>query len=339
VSTEYWASEDEADQLAADARERERTESSLLDLTGVTSHRPRSEIERDRWLAGQEMSELLRQGGLNELSSKLGFCHNHQTIAQCNGCSKIVAFWNRCDIFWCPQCSPRLSKKRIDGLMFFVDKMTRTKHLVLTLKNTPRLTAAYLQWARECLAKFRRRKIFRSATAGLWAMEITNEGNGWHVHFHLVVDCAWLPVREVSEQWAQVCGDGSKIVWIEDASRGGLKANLPEYVTKYCGKGFRPESWTSEQLCEFAEAVKDGRTFGVFGALLGARREWREWLKINSANKKKCACGSCDKTYHSTDSYAWYQMMREGRGERPPPQETRHGSYQPELALGHSAWT
>lgn len=331
--SEYWASEDELEELAESQKQAEREQLALLDVTGVTSHPQRKELERQRWEAGAMMSAKLSEGGLDDLSRKLGDCHQYQTFGQCNGCAKVTSFWNRCDIFWCPQCSPRLSKKRLDGLMFFVEKMTRTKHIVLTLRNTPVLTKGYLDWARSCLQRFRRRKIFRSATAGLWAMEITNEGRGWHVHFHLVVDCAWLPVREVSRVWESVCGDDSRVVWIEDASRGGLKANLPRYVTKYCGKGFRPDSWTCSQLCEFAVAVADGRTFGVFGSLLGARKEWREWLRIHTANRKKCECGCSQKTYLSSGEFQWRQMMKEGRGERPPPVKPRFGLDQSELDL------
>jgi hypothetical protein len=336
--SEYWASDDEAEALAADQEQRRSEQLSLLDLTGVTSHPKLVDIERTRWLNGMCMAAMLKEGGLFEKADALGDCHQYQTIAQCNGCSKVVSFWNRCDVFWCPQCSPRLSKKRLEGLMFFVEKMQRTKHLVLTLKNTEVLTKEYLSWARACLSRFRRRQLFRSAKSGLWAMEITNEGKGWHVHFHLVVDCAWLPVREVSAAWESVCGDGSRVVWIEDASRGGLKANLPRYVTKYCGKGFRPESWTSAQLCEFALAVEDGRTFGVFGELLGARSEWREWLRVHTANKRLCECGCGQKTYLSSGEFMWRQMVREGRGERPPPLEQRHEASQREFFAERVAW-
>lgn len=319
MSDEFWASDDYAEEQSQFEAQRDAEIPSLLDLTGVTSHRPKSDLERERWDAGMQMSALLGHGGESELSRKLADCHQYRTVARCKGCCKTVAFWNRCDVFWCPQCSPRLSKKRLDGLMFFVERMHQTKHLVLTLKNVPVLTKEYLSWARACLGRFRRRKLFRSAKSGLWAMEITNEGNGWHVHFHLVVDCAWLPVREVSAVWADVCGDGSRVVWIEDATRGGLKANLPRYVTKYCGKGFRPESWTSEQLCEFARAVADGRTFGVFGELLGARKEWQDWLRSFRESRRKCECGCSEKEYMSEPMWDWKSMMREGRGERPPP--------------------
>jgi predicted acylesterase/phospholipase RssA len=110
-------------------------------------------------------------------------------------------------------------------------------------------------------------------------MEITNEGRGWHLHFHLVVDGGYVNQYVLSEAWRQAARDGSRIVFIRSASRRTIKDSLPAYVTKYAGKGFRPQDWTAAQLCEFASAVQGIRTFGVFGSLYKARSEWRDWLK------------------------------------------------------------
>jgi hypothetical protein len=314
--SEYWPSDDFADAVERERAEREAIQLPLLDPRGVTSQKPFEQIARERWDSGMELAGKLRAGGLDALAERFEGCHSQRTIIQCSGCAKISEFWNRCDTFYCPQCSPALSKKRLDGLMFFVDAMERTKHIVLTFKNVTRLTADYLSECKAKLGRFRRRKIFAGAKSGMWAMEVTNNGNGWHVHFHLVVDCAWIPVRELSAQWEKVCGDGSKVVWIEDATRGGLKANLPRYVCKYASKGFRPQDWSGEQFCEFVTAVADGRTFGVFGSLLGKRKEWREWLREHVASKKKCSCGCSLKKYFSPLEWDWHCLQREARVQR-----------------------
>lgn len=279
---------------------------ALLDLTGVTSHRSFDAVEKERWERGQEMSRKLAEVGQLELAKKLSGCHQQKSVAVCCGCSKRTMFWNRCDVFWCPQCSPRLSKRRLDGLMFFVEKMRQPKHLVLTFRNVETLTELYVKSCVRALQRFRRRKLFARVRSGLWAMEITNKGTGWHVHFHLVIDSPWMDVRAISATWEKVTECGSSVVWIEDASRGGLRANLPRYVTKYAGKGFEPHTWDAGALGEFAIAIESVRTFGVFGELLGARKEWAAWLRSVRESRRKCECGSCEKKFYSELSLQWH---------------------------------
>jgi hypothetical protein len=279
---------------------------ALLDLTGVTPHRSFDQLEYQRFCQGLALAAKLRSKGHDGLADKLAYCHNDRTTAVCGGCGKRVAFYNRCDLFWCPQCSPRLSKKRLDDLLWFVDAMKQCKHIVLTLRNVPHLTTKYLRDARDALNRLRRQKFFSGCRSGLWAMEITNHGKGWHVHFHLVCDVPWLPVTELSERWKKATGGAGEIVWIEDAQRGSLKANLPRYVTKYTGKGFKLHEWDADLLSEFVTAIKGVRTFGVFGELLGRRAEWREWVKSSRESRRKCECGCSQWSYYSDSELLWH---------------------------------
>jgi hypothetical protein len=285
--------DDVRDELARMAENGEGTakNSSSLDQTGVTSQSKRENLEWRRWSSGQLMASKFFAGGKTELATKIRDCHSYWTRRQCVSCQTTTQFWNRCDIFYCPQCSPRLAANRLKGLMWFVQDMENPKHLVLTFVNTQSLTKGYLQWCKACLSKFRRRKIFSRWLGGLWAMEITNEGKGWHVHFHLIVDGGFVQQKDISDQWREVCGDGSFIVHISSCTQKSAAKMLPIYVTKYAGKGFRPQDWTAEQLCEFAGAVDGVRTFGVFGSLYKARGEWREFLASVKEKATRCVCG------------------------------------------------
>jgi hypothetical protein len=291
---------------------------ALLDLTGVTPHRSFDEIEFGRWQTGQRLAAKLVEIGQETLAGKLRGCHNDRTTAICDGCSKRVSFYNRCDIFWCPQCSPRLAKMRLDNLMFFVEKMRQPKHIVLTLRNVENLTGKFILDAQRALARLRRRRLFSGCRSGFWAMEITNKGKGWHLHFHLVADVPWIPVRELSEIWASCNRQDSGIVWIEDASRGSLRANLPRYVTKYTGKGFSIHEWTSDMLGQFVTAIAGRRTFGVFGELLGARKEWREFLKTVRVARRQCECGCSSKRFFSDAELHWKDNFTGFSKPKPP---------------------
>ena len=319
---EYCPDEEEmAEACRYDDAERLRVDEALLDLTGVTSHRSFDEVEKERWTQGIEMSAKLAGGETHMASESLAQCHSFVTVAQCQGCQKTVKFWNRCDLFYCPQCSPRLSKMRLDGLMQWVESLKSPKHLVLTFQNVPILTKEYIHQCKAALGKFRRTKLFRSVKGGLWALEITNKEHGWHLHFHLVIESPFLPVREVSATWKKVNGGKGEVVWIEDASRGGLKANLPRYVTKYTGKGFRPHEWSAEKLRQFVVAMSGCRAFGVFGNLLGQRKAWREWLKTFRQSRRVCECGCSEKKYFSELEWQWKQQFTGWSGSdkpRPP---------------------
>lgn len=273
---------------AADCRK------ALLDKTGITSHRSLGVIDRKRFLQGQKLAAKLGGVGHSELAFKLAECHTRLTVKQCHGCGRRSAFWNRCDIFYCPQCAPRLAAKRLKELTWWIDTLKQPKHVVLTLRNVEKLTPRFVADAKKALSRFRRTRLFSGVRGGLWAMEVTNKGKGWHLHFHLVVDSPWLDVRAVSAAWVKSNGGKGEVVWVEDASRGGLRANLPRYVTKYCGKGFDISEWDEFTLADFVDAFAVGRTFGVFGNLLGARGAWREFVRASRVERRKCECGCGD---------------------------------------------
>jgi hypothetical protein len=310
--TEQEIEDNFADEMAAlmeqrdDPSEAIEPKSPSLDKTGLNREEKRNAIEKSRYEAGGEMALKLKMAGKHKIAEKLEFCHTVRTHRFCNGCRKSTPFWNRCDIFWCPQCSPRLSTRRLDGLMWFVDLMKQPKHLVLTFRNVPFLSKGYLRRCVKSLQKFRARKLFKSYKAGLWAMEITNEEKGWHVHFHLVVDGSWVQQKQISEVWRKCTDDDSFIVWINDASKGGLKKNLPKYVTKYAGKGFRPHEWDAFKLAEFVEAVDGIRTFGTFGEMFAKRKEWKEWMVLVLSTRKKCECG-CSNFKYLSDCELFYR--------------------------------
>jgi len=275
------------------------------------------------------MGKKLVSQGLVEVGGKLLQCHSYWSVRRCSGCREAVRFWNRCDLFWCPQCSPRLASKRLTGLLWYVELMKQPKHVVLTFRNVPVLTKAYLKSCLVSFQKLRRRKLWKSVRSGLWCMEVTNEGRGWHVHYHVVVDSPWLNQRELSEAWKSCTPDGSFIVWVNAASHDTVRKNLPKYVTKYAGKGFRPHSWEGEQLAEFVTAMDGVRTFGVFGDLVGKRREHREFLNSVKSARQICKCGCSDFRFFSE-----LEWLMETELSLPPPERKVPPFAPAELELG-----
>lgn len=222
-------------------------------------------------------------------------CHSKYTIAVCNGCNAVQKFPNRCDQFFCPECQPRLSQDRKKAVEWWTREVRQPKHVVLTVKNVGNLTKQHVQEFRGWFTKLRRTKFASNWLGGFYSMEVTNEGEGWHLHLHALIDAKWIDSFGLSAHWAKATNGFGRIVKVKDA-RG---QNYLAEVTKYAVKGVQLAAWTGENICTFIDAFRGVRTFGVFGSLYGARTKFREWwLQVRGA-KPKCSCGCCDARYFS----------------------------------------
>jgi len=127
-------------------------------------------------------------------------------------------------------------------------------------------------------------------------MEITNESRGWHVHFHLLVEANWIPIEEVAKAWARLLRqDVPAIVKVKDARA----TDYLREVTKYVCKSEQVASWPGNQIAEMMLALRGRRSFGVFGAAFGQRKEWRQAVMESRRQRSKCECGACDWQFES----------------------------------------
>lgn len=118
-------------------------------------------------------------------------------------------------------------------------------------------------------------------------MEVTNEGKGWHLHAHLLIDVDWLPMADVSQTWAKLLGQDFAIVAAKDVRD---RSYLQE-VTKYAVKGSEIASWSGKTAKEFIEAFEGVRQFSCFGSLFKDRAT-RQAIADELAPGKP-ACKSC----------------------------------------------
>jgi hypothetical protein len=67
--------------------------------------------------------------------------------------------------------------------------------LTLTLPNLKTISVADVKKVRRAFRKMRQRSWWsKSVVGGIASVEVTNIGNGWHLHVHAVIDCKWLSV-------------------------------------------------------------------------------------------------------------------------------------------------
>jgi hypothetical protein len=309
-----------------------RTEPSgiKLETRGVTSHVTQGVMWERELVWKESILAKLRGIGKVQLAGKMAECHTLVSVKICTGCRKQSKFYNRCELFFCPVCAPRLSRERKESIEWWTKQISQPKHVVLTVRNTLDLTKPYVQFLKTQLAKLRRSKVFNAVQGGFYSMEVTNEGNGWHVHFHLLCDGKWISASELAIVWGKLVGQDFAIVKVKDA-RG---QDYLREVTKYAVKGSELAKWDGLTISNFIEAFDGVRFFGVFGSLYGKRTEWREWIDSIQEIKPLCACGCNTWRILSPEELLWEQETRSGITGEPPPKAAQVPNSQTDLPLG-----
>lgn len=263
----------------------------------------------------------LRLAGMAQEAAKLEECHTRYTIAVCQGCRAVQKFPNRCDLFYCAECQPRLSNDRRRAVEWWTREVKQPKHVVLTVQNIPAITKSHVQEFRKWWTNLRRSKFARNWAGGFYSLEVTNEGNGWHLHLHALVNAVWIDAVQLSEAWHRANNGLGRIVKVKDARSKNYLAE----VTKYAVKGVQLAAWTPNLVAEFVQAFTGVRTFGVFGDLYGKRTEFAEWFKAVRDSKPTCSCGCCDMHYFSEAEFLELDLVpTPTTTPRPPPRATAH---------------
>lgn len=272
-----------------------------------------SELWDTRFHHKDSIAAKLRDSGLYDEADKLDACHGRKTIARCVQCGKTEVFFNRCDQLFCPTCQPRIARKRIESISWYAEQLKQPKHLVLTARNTAKLTLARVKFLKSALAKLRRSKFAREVTTtdgitsypwkgGTWSLETTCEEQGWHLHFHLLVESRFINAAVLARKWGKLVGQEFAIVKVKDARRADYLKELIKYAVK-------PNSlagWTSAQVADFVRVFSGVRTFGVFGELFKLRAQHKEWRAQLAELRETCSCGCKHRQFFSEQEWEWY---------------------------------
>jgi len=304
--------------------------SVLLEGRGITAQKPgvsKNETPKVRqqelWRSGTIhkicVASKLRQQGLTDFADKLDSCHTEWTVAQCGNCKAVRKFANRCDLFCCPECAYALQKHRQHQVEWWIKTITQPKHVVLTVRNLPDLSAGHLRQFKKFWAQLRRRKFARNWKGGFYRIELTNEGRGWHLHLHALVDAKWIDQTELTNQWRSITNGLGYIVKVKDVRAGSY---LRE-VTKYVVKGNELAKWSPTDIATFVRAFDGARTFGVFGSLYGMRTKFSAYVASLRKQKAQCACGANCMAYWTEAEWLArpVPVIVQQRSQPPPPQQ------------------
>lgn len=215
--------------------------------------------------------------------------------------------------------------------------MQQPKHVVLTIRNTDTISKAHVQFIKKAFSKLRRTKFARNWSGGFYSLEVTNEGRGWHLHIHALVDARYIDARRLAEEWEKATKGAGYIVKVKDCRN---RSYLQE-VTKYAVKGNQLSEWSPDDILAFILAFEGVRQFGVFGSLYAKRTEWKEWLEQLQGAKGVCKCG-CNSVRFFTEP-AWEehvaQLVPNARPIPPPPQIHPEFGFARQLSQDKLKWT
>lgn len=273
-----------------------KSDLTKLETRGLTSYRSspkQQQLDRlwDRTIVKDQLTRrILSMDTTQPDGLALLRCHSKATRMTCKGCERSKVYWNRCERRYCPLCAPRLAKERQQQIEFWSTQIKRPKMLTLTARNVPLLTKEYLAWFKVCFRKLRAQKVWESVKGGMWSMEVTNQGRGWHVHLHVLIDAPFVPLGKIERAWSKLIRQAFAIVHIKELTgKGWIKE-----IVKYVSKPTEMIHWPDDQLKSYLATIDAVKMFGVFGTLYGARSEWTAFVASIRIQGMLCECGCSD---------------------------------------------
>lgn len=217
-------------------------------------------------------------------------CGNDDLYRTCKDCGDVEVFPYRCSLKWCPDCQWHVTARRKKVLGLWASRVAQPKHLVTTQTNFTVLTPGRIRDNSRALAKLRRSRPFCSVKGGCVSVELTNIGNGWHLHAHWLLDARWLDMEKISRAWGKLVGQHFAIVKVKDAR----DTDYLREVTKYLAKGSDVAKWPAELIHQYVVAIKGRRFFFPFGSLFKQGKEIRREINSVETQPRICECGSDD---------------------------------------------
>jgi len=287
--------------------------------------RDQAEIWKKQSVHRFTVAAKLREAGRADDALALEDCHSYYTVAVCTNCGIIKRYPNRCDRLYCPECQPHLAQERKRQVEWWTKQIAQPKHVVLTVRNQPTLTPRHIDELRRWFTNLRKRNRYANWKGGFYSLEVTNEGRGWHLHIHCLVDVKWIDSAQLALDWDNVTNHNGRIIKVKDCRQEDYLAE----VTKYAVKGSQLATWKPKEIAEFVTAFAGKRTFGVFGNLYAARTEFAEWIAILKSGHNVCDCGCTEHRYYTELEWEIAQLQPDQPANAPPVS----AETQPALAL------
>ncbi len=157
--------------------------------------------EQEAQLKRRSLMAAFEQRGFFRQANILNECWTRMIFYECKDCGSVGWSKNHCGMRVCPECADRMKgrllakyKKGIAGLSDYHKQ--RLRLITLTLKNVPELRGPdfnVISLIREAFYRLRlRRPLKRKIYGGIYGIEATNKGKGWHVHIHALISSEFI---------------------------------------------------------------------------------------------------------------------------------------------------
>lgn len=149
---------------------------------------------------------------------------------------------------------------------------------------------------------------------GVYTVEVTRgkDGTRWHPHLHCIVDGDYFLQRMLSQCWLRVTGDSD----IVDIRAVLDRRSVATYIGRYVGKPIGWQTWSLEQISEFARAMQGKRLVHSFGYLHNAKIDHPDELLPKRADKQLCTVSELYSLVERgfPDAMAAFEMMQNCNG-------------------------
>lgn len=251
---------------------------------------------------------------------------------------------NFCHLKFCPECQWRRGLKYSLKTYQVISHYLRGSpdygvvHLTLTLKNVDDMQGVHSRLIRS-FQKLRDRKVFDRCVGGIWALEVTMRGKGYHPHLHCLClvprNKNGLPVlaaqQALSDAWLDITGDsyiiGVRAVYdtasvldnVQDStssvgsSQGFDPSSLSKAVVEVCkypfgGVEYQSTKTDPKQILGLYKALDGLRMMGSWGCLHGFSVDESDLVHVEDDFLVNC-CRQCGEDlqrvfyFWHTDSY------------------------------------
>lgn len=239
----------------------------------------------------------------------LSKCGVEELYRTCKGCGDWTTFYYRCSMKFCPLCNWRIARGRGEMLKAWSLQIRQPKHVVLTQRNFPILTRKRIRDFGRHFAKLRRNKLWKDVRGGCISTEITNEGRGWHLHAHILVDADWVDASQLAIEWGKLVGQEFGIVKVKDVRDCSYLGE----ITKYVVKPAQLAGWAPEEIAQFIRAIRGVRFFAAFGSLFHLQRKIKAHLHASRPPAEPCKCGCGDFRFESEAAVIIGEIRRRER--------------------------
>lgn len=187
--------------------------------------------------------------------------HEFITI-YCNQCDFKYQVMLNCGDRTCPICRRKWYGYHYEALKKIIKNWNEDLRVMeLTIKNIPDkdFSKKSVKYLRKCLNRLLHRKYYKNKIkGGFYFVHLTNRGQGWHPHLHIIYRGEYIPQGRLCQDWYEITKD-SYVVWIRRSM--GIKKAL-QYLF---GDLLQKPKIRSEDVWKYNEVLKGSRLIQGFG--------------------------------------------------------------------------